>query len=67
MNVKFKAPEDFGDDLQFYPLGIKNYNGFIYPDNYERSLVISPFISSNLLSRFKGNKNTLLYVDFVGL
>jgi len=63
MYVDFIAPDTFNSKIQFYPIGIKDYNSKPFPDNYQRTMIISPFISSGLLKNLKGNNNILISKD----
>ena len=63
MFVDFIAPDNFNSKINFYPLGIKDYNYKPFPDNYQRTMIISPFISSGLLKSLKGNNNILVSRD----
>lgn len=63
MYVDFIAPDKFNSKINFYPLGIKDYNSRPFPDNYQRTMIISPFISSGLLKSLKGDNNILVSKD----
>jgi hypothetical protein len=47
--VNWDCPEGF-DDFEFSPLGWKGHDGFPLADGMRRVLIISPFLSDNLLS-----------------
>ncbi|MFP4166979.1 MAG: hypothetical protein ACLFUF_07435, partial [Opitutales bacterium] len=46
--VEFELPEGF-DDFAFWPLGMENSRSWPFPANADRLLVVSPFLSPNLL------------------
>jgi len=50
--VNFSPPPDFDNDISFHPLGIPGYQrGFLLNKDYDRILVISPFLQSSILNR----------------
>ena len=49
--VKFEAPWPFGDDLAFSPSGIPGYPGFRFRQSHDRVMVVSPFLSNQLLQQ----------------
>jgi hypothetical protein len=55
-HVDFNLPPNF-NDLKFWPLGISGRNRFPIRDEYWRILVVSPFLSDNILKRL-GKENT---------
>jgi len=60
--VKFNTPEGFTDDIEFCPLGISNSSQDFWPfkKDCDRAMIVSPFISSNLLNRFPSQDNILI-------
>ena len=58
--INFEAPADFDDYLVFKSLGIKKDDNWFFKKDYDRALIISPFLSSNILNKFKGNNNILI-------
>lgn len=49
--VAFQTPQDFEDDLTFYPSGIPGHDGFRFKTPYSQMLMISPFLSEGLLEK----------------
>ncbi|MCL5289448.1 MAG: phospholipase D family protein [Firmicutes bacterium] len=60
MKVSFSAPEGFDDNLKFLPIGIPGYPQLPTDDYHERLLIVSPFLSEEILSRFKGKVEKIL-------
>lgn len=61
--VNFRPPQDFDDDLSFHPLGIPGYQrGFLLARDYNRILVMSPFLQNSVLNKIasKGNDHVLI-------
>jgi len=60
--VRFEAPPDFNEDIQFIPLGIQGYSRRnLELGEYNRLLVISPFLTENLLKElFETGSNNIL-------
>ena len=53
--VDFKPPSDFAEDgITFHPIGIDSSNHWPFPGNAKRMLVVSPYVSENLLKRLAG-------------
>lgn len=61
-HMDFKQPVGFYDDFHFRPMGIPGYKNFHFQDNYWRILVVSPFLTNDLLDRLasKYNNNILI-------
>lgn len=59
-NVHFEAPAGFDNYLDFKFLGIGAENNWPFKMNFDRVLVISPFLSPAVLNRFQGSKNILI-------
>ncbi len=49
--VDFTTPEGFEGEPVFLPLGIPGYRKFPFTSLFSNALIISPFVSDNLLSR----------------
>ena len=49
--VAFQPPPPFDDELAFHPLGIPGYGGYNFHHDCSRLLVVSPFLSDQLLLR----------------
>ncbi|HEX3045289.1 MAG TPA: phospholipase D family protein [Bacillota bacterium] len=62
MRVPFSVPEGFSDDMAFFPLGIKGYRRPFSLDNHARLLMVSPFLSEDILQPLVdyGNNNVLI-------
>ena len=58
--VHFEVPAGFDDYLDFRSLGVKAENNWPFKMNYDRVLVISPFLSPKVLNRFQGSNNILI-------
>ena len=51
--VKFEAPPGFNKDMKFWPLGIEGYQNNPLLEKADRMLIVSPFLSDNLLKQVK--------------
>lgn len=60
-HVDFKAPQGF-EEFAFWPLGIPKYKRFPLHNNYWRIMVVSPFLTDDLLKRlaYKKKQNVLI-------
>lgn len=61
LRVTFEPPEQF-DDIQFHPIGIAGYKGNLDPAEYDRYLIISPFLSDEIIKPLadEGKKNVIV-------
>lgn len=61
LRVVFELPDPF-EDIQFHPIGIEGYKKGPEINGYDRSLVISPFLSDEIAVRLaeKDKKNILI-------
>ncbi|MFW5856204.1 MAG: phospholipase D family protein, partial [Bacillota bacterium] len=59
--VRFKTPEYFENEISFIPSGIKGYNKISEFKDFTRMMVISPFLSEQVIKSFteSGNDNIL--------
>ena len=59
--VSFELPEGF-DEISFWPLGFKGARRWPFDTRIDRMLIVSPFVSDGLLSRFAkvGQRHTLV-------
>jgi len=60
MRIKFKTIQGFDEYLDFKTLGTNSKNNWPFKFDYDRVLIISPFLSSTILNKFKGNNNVLI-------
>ncbi len=61
--VDFELPDRF-DDLTFWPIGLGNEKmNWPFPDDMDRLLVISPFVSDDLLGWFEPRKSAAILVS----
>lgn len=60
--VQFNVPPGFTEDYSFTPSGISGYKNQTFPKNYDRAMVVSPFITDDALSllKNKGENNILI-------
>ncbi|MFW5961389.1 MAG: phospholipase D family protein [bacterium] len=58
--VEFKAVDNFSKKIKFFAPGAGAENYWPFDFEYQRALIISPFISPALLQRFKGSNNILV-------
>jgi hypothetical protein len=59
--VQFKAPQGFEGDPEFYPSGIPGFRGYKFSDPYSRLMLISPFLSNNIMHKVaKNSRNNIL-------
>lgn len=58
--VSFTPPDGF-DEVRFWPLGIDEEDVWPFPEDMDRLLVVSPFVSDSTIKRLSGQcKTTLL-------
>lgn len=60
INVAFNPPSGFDDEIKFRPLGMPGPDKFPLQASYNRLLVISPFLSEDLLKRFDKQSEKIL-------
>lgn len=48
--VIFNAPENFTDQIAYYPSGIPGYRSYRFKGPYRRMLVVSPFLTNGFLN-----------------
>lgn len=62
LRVRFEPPEPFDDDVKFYPIGIPGYNKGPEIAAYDRALIISPFLSEDIIKALveEGTGNVLI-------
>ncbi len=63
MNIDFEAPGGFHKTVSFHPIGIPGYQGLPIRGDFDRLLVISPFLSDGLLqeiSKFNNQFSNIL-------
>jgi hypothetical protein len=60
INVAFNPPPGFDDEIGFWPLGMPGPDKFPLQASYNRLLVISPFLSEDLLKRFDKQSEKIL-------
>jgi len=48
--VDFEVPEPF-EEFTFHPLGIEGHKGWPFPERRDRALVVSPFLSAEILAK----------------
>ena len=60
--VKFTTPPNFSEEVDFIPLGIKGYRGPFTFKDYDRLMMISPFLNLSLTGEFlqSGEENILI-------
>lgn len=60
INVAFKPPPGFDDEIKFWPLGMPGPNKFPLKASNNRLLIVSPFLSEDLLTRFDKQQEKIL-------
>ncbi len=60
--VRFVPPEDF-DEVTFCPLGIHGHRSWPLPETIRKLLVVSPFLSVDLLQRLAGSAQEAVLVS----
>lgn len=58
--VAFNPPPGFDNEIGFWPLGLPGLDKFPLKTSYNRLLVVSPFLSDNLLTRFNNQSEKML-------
>jgi hypothetical protein len=60
--VQFKSPQGFEGVPEFYPSGIPGFRGYKFSESYSKMMVISPFLSNNILHKVarKSRDNILI-------
>lgn len=61
-HVSFEPPESF-DEVRFWPLGLDGTHPWPFPEEMDRLLVISPFVSDQLLRRLSPRGRTATVVS----
>lgn len=63
--VEFTTPPNFNEEIDFIPLGIKGYQGPFSIENYDRLMMISPFLNLSLAGEFlqSGEENILISIS----
>ncbi|MCL6558110.1 MAG: phospholipase D family protein, partial [Firmicutes bacterium] len=60
MQVAFTPPPDFDQDIRFWPIGLPGLKSFPLETSYNRLLIISPFLSEDILTRFNNKAEKIL-------
>lgn len=58
--IHFESPAGYDELIDYKVFGIDHKNSWPFKMNYNRALVISPFLSYSVLNKFKGNNNILI-------
>jgi hypothetical protein len=62
--VRFTPPSGF-DEVKFWPLGIEGYRRRPFPENMRQLMVVSPFVSADLLRRLSDSAENARLVSRV--